>query len=567
MISRAARDVKRSRPDSMRSCGRADVVTAWPDHGTLGLPLSMATCPTCRAHYADDVTSCAEDGAALVPDATFASVDQDVPAGALIGEYQVEQKLGEGGFGSVYRAVHPVIGKGAAIKVLHRQFSANAEMVSRFIAEARAANQIRNKNIIDIFGFGALPDGRQYYVMELLEGVPLDRYLAQRGRLPPAEAIPILRGVARALDAAHATGIVHRDLKPENVFLEQDEDRGLVPKLLDFGIAKLMGEAEASHRTRTGVPIGTPFYMSPEQCRGHKIDHRTDVYSFGVLAFQLLTGQLPFSGDSYMDVMVRHASEPAPRPNDVCAELPAQLDLPIRRMLEKSPDHRPASVGEALEALAQAARDAGLDVEVRPVRSGAGAFTPAAGMTPADLDQIASAETLQAPSAGTLDNAATAASLPAGSRGRLLVGGVGLLLGAAGIAAVVLWPRVPADSEAAPVQAAPQPAPVATRSAPPAASVVPRPQPQSERVEIRIESSPKRVDVYANGEKIGEAPTIELPRAEQPVELELRASGFVTEKTSVVPRPGAVVEVTLRPEKSARPGLPPARRTPGDLEF
>src|SRR5262249_29144162 len=149
--------------------------------------------------------------------------------------------------------------------------------ISRFIAEARAVNQIHNRHIIDIFSFGTLDDGRQYYVMELLVGKPLDVYLKQKGRLSPEEAMPILRGIARALDAAHAPGIPHPALKPENIFLVFDDDGTAFPKLLDFGIAKLLGDSAsgvASHKTRTGTPLGTPYYMSPEQCRGRNVDHR-----------------------------------------------------------------------------------------------------------------------------------------------------------------------------------------------------------------------------------------------------------------------------------------------------
>jgi hypothetical protein len=145
----------------------------------------MATCPSCRKRYPDDDKTCASDGEALLPDEAFASAEGDLEAGQKIGEYVVEAKIGEGGFGSVYRAVHPLIGKRAAVKVLNRQYSSNPQMVSRFIAEARAVNQIKNRFIIDIFSFGALPDGRQYYVMELLDGMPLDAYLKQRGGSPP----------------------------------------------------------------------------------------------------------------------------------------------------------------------------------------------------------------------------------------------------------------------------------------------------------------------------------------------------------------------------------------------
>ena len=251
--------------------------------------------------------------------------ETELDAGMRIGEYEIEAKIGQGGFGTVYRAVHPVIGKVVAIKVLARKFSADPEMVSRFIAEARSVNQIRHRHIIDIFLFGKLEDGRNYYVMEYLDGEPLDARIDRDKRIALADALPILRGIARALDAAHAKGVTHRDLKPENVFLVRDADSGEVwPKLLDFGIAKLMGSDDPQkHKTRTGIPIGTPFYMSPEQCRGKDVDHRTDYYAFGVVAYQMLTGEVPLDADDYMTIMMRQlADEPAP-PSTIVPELPA----------------------------------------------------------------------------------------------------------------------------------------------------------------------------------------------------------------------------------------------------
>src|SRR5438094_274836 len=224
--------------------------------------------------------------------------DPDLAVGQQVGEYTVDGKLGEGAFGMVFRAVHPLIGKVVAIKVLARRFSVDPEMVSRFIAEARAVNQIRHRHIIDIFSFGQLGDGRHYYVMEYLDGAPLDKQLSDHGPMTLEQAMPILRAIARALDAAHAKGIAHRDLKPENIFLSRADEGALFPKLLDFGIAKLSGpEDAAQHKTGTGVPLGTPYYMSPEQCRGRDVDYRTDIYSFGVLAFRLLTGTYPFDGE------------------------------------------------------------------------------------------------------------------------------------------------------------------------------------------------------------------------------------------------------------------------------
>jgi serine/threonine-protein kinase len=275
-------------------------------------------------------------------------VDPALAPGTEVGEYVIESLLGRGGFGSVYRAAHPVIGKQVAIKVLSLRYSADPEIVSRFAAEARAVNQIRHPNIIDIFSFGQLPDGRHYYVMELLDGEPLDRLA---GKLTLAEALPILRALARALDAAHAKGIAHRDLKPENVFIARDADGARYPKLLDFGIAKLLApEADVLHHTGTGVPLGTPYYMSPEQCRGRDVDHRTDIYSFGILTYRVLTGAYPFTGD-FMELMTAQITdEPAP-PSSHRPELPASVDEAVAWMMRKDPAERPPAIGTAVVAL------------------------------------------------------------------------------------------------------------------------------------------------------------------------------------------------------------------------
>jgi eukaryotic-like serine/threonine-protein kinase len=288
-------------------------------------------------------------------DSASAADALEIVPGTMVGEYRVEAKIGEGGFGEVYRAVHPVIGKSAAIKVIGRLYSKDAEMMRRFVAEARAVNQIRHGNIIDIFAFGTLQDGRQYYVMELLEGMPLDAFLRKRGTLSPDVAIPLLRNVARAVDAAHQKGIVHRDLKPENIFLVADNDGRAEPKLLDFGIAKLLGEGSKSHKTRSGLAMGTASYMSPEQAHGHSVDHRTDIYAFGCIAYEVLTGHLPFDASSYMAILMKHISEPAPHASDTNPSLPASIDTPLLAMMAKDAADRPKSMRAAIDALASAA--------------------------------------------------------------------------------------------------------------------------------------------------------------------------------------------------------------------
>jgi serine/threonine-protein kinase len=242
----------------------------------------MAICPHCQSRFDDELTECPNDGVALVPDEVFATVDSPLVAGDMVGEYRITGELGRGSFGDVYASEHPLIGKMAAVKVLKRQFTSDPEVISRFISEARAVNKIRNRNIIDIFAFGTLPGGRQYFVMELLEGETLQEFLKTNRVMAVEDALPILGSIARALDAAHEAGIAHRDLKPENVFLCFEKDGSCYPKLLDFGIAKLLADDFTGHQTRTGAAMGTPLYMSPEQCRARDVDHRADIYAFGL---------------------------------------------------------------------------------------------------------------------------------------------------------------------------------------------------------------------------------------------------------------------------------------------
>jgi len=522
----------------------------------------MAKCPDCDTEYPDDVEVCAKDGAPL------GGTDRELPAGERVGEYDIESKLGEGGFGSVYRAVHPLIGKAAAIKVLGHRFSADREMVSRFIAEARAVNRIKHKNIIDIFSFGKLPDGRHYYVMELLDGVTLDQHMSKHGRVSVEEAIPILLGVARALDAAHAAGIVHRDLKPENIFLAHDED-GYSAKLLDFGIAKLFGDPTRQHQTRTGVPMGTPQYMSPEQCRGHNVDHRTDVYSFGVLVYRMLTGVLPFSADSAMDVMMLHVSGELPLASGRLPALGTAVDAALAHMLAKEPDKRPASVGAALEELAAAAREAGHDVSVPQARSLpprgrdealASAPTLPFLATPVAIMDSSSGDTLAR--ATTASVGSTAAARSTGKRRALLAG----LAAAAAVALVALLLSRPADSGRATAPSAPPAStPVTTQSAPAVAPALPSVQVASE-VELVVESDPEKVEVFVGEKKLGVAPgPFKLPKSSEKVTLVLKASGYASRELEITPLADRVVSVRL--DKGPRTGKPPPAGKKPEVEF
>jgi eukaryotic-like serine/threonine-protein kinase len=275
--------------------------------------------------------------------------------GETVGSYRIVGKLGEGGMGAVYVAHHALLGRKAAIKVLLPALSRQPEVVERFFNEARAVTSMSDPGIVQIFDFGYHTDGSAFIVMELLEGEPLDRRLARRGRLPVVEALRIGRQVAISLATAHSRGIVHRDLKPENVFLVRDSEvaHGERAKLLDFGIAKLSGEGNIS-KTGTGALLGTPTYMSPEQCRGAgEVDHRSDIYALGCLLFHLLTGAPPFLGEGIGDVIAAHLREPAPSPASRVAGVPAALDALVRRCLAKAAGDRPASMSELAGAIDQ----------------------------------------------------------------------------------------------------------------------------------------------------------------------------------------------------------------------
>ena len=475
-------------------------------------------------------------------------VDPDLVPGQVVGEYTIESKLGQGGFGAVFKASHPLIGKIVAIKVLARKYSVDHEMVARFVAEARAVNQIRHRNIIDIFSFGQLEDdGRHYYVMEYLEGETLDALLERRGRLELAEALPILRAVGRALDAAHAKGIAHRDLKPENIFLGQD-DGGVWPKLLDFGIAKLMGNDEGKSKTRTGIPMGTPFYMSPEQCRGKDVDHRTDFYAFGIVAYQLLTGVMPLDADDFMTIMMRQMNDMPEPPSRHVPEL-APIDAIIISLVEKDPADRPARLRDAIEAMEQAADAAGLAIG-RP--SAAWDAQPPSLRRSTPLP-ISSPTGTQPPGL----EATVLGVAPRRSRGLLVA------LGAAVVAVGGIVAYLATRSPAAPPPPPPAP-PVAIAPAvtpPPPPIVVDAAPAVSRHVMITIHGAPEGAEILENGIQLGAAPgPVQLDRSTEPVVLTFRAEGYALASRPVVPDGDKTVEITLK--QKPRPVVPTGKRAP-----
>jgi serine/threonine protein kinase len=281
----------------------------------------------------------------------------DLLIGQTIGNYLVTQKLGEGGMGAVYLAEHPSIGKKVALKVLHSEFSTNQEVAARFFHEAKAVNDIGHPNIVDIVDFGIIQAGigREqlvYFIMEYLAGATLSHLIRTEAPLPPERALMIALQVADALSASHKCGIVHRDLKPDNIILiQRGRERDFV-KLLDFGIAKLTGgSAMGSHRTRTGIVMGTPAYMSPEQCEGRDtVDLRTDVYALGIVLYEMLTGRVPFIGEGYGEILVQHLTQ-RPRPPSQFRMLQPHVEAVVLKALEKRAELRYPTMEELMRAM------------------------------------------------------------------------------------------------------------------------------------------------------------------------------------------------------------------------
>src|SRR6185503_1241843 len=239
--------------------------------------------------------------------------------GAEVGAYRVVHQIGRGGMGAVWLAEHIALGRRAALKVLHPEFSQRPDIVNRFFNEARAAAMTADPGIVQIFDFGQHVDGRSYIVMELLDGEALDRRLDRVGALEPRDALRIMRQVAITLGAAHALGIVHRDLKPENIYLARDPEvsGGERAKVLDFGIAKLAADPVGA-MTRTLEILGTPTFMSPEQCRSAgNVDQRSDIYALGCVLFTMITGRPPFLAGCAGEVIAMHLCEAPPAPSQL----------------------------------------------------------------------------------------------------------------------------------------------------------------------------------------------------------------------------------------------------------
>jgi serine/threonine-protein kinase len=327
-------DAADDRPDDEQPVLKPDeVVSASASHRRLKTPLP------------EDVDLSELDGLGQPPPPSVPATDPYL--GKLIAEkYQVERLLGVGSMGLVYRATHTVLGKTVALKIIRQDLAQDDETIGRFVTEAKAASAIGSEHIVEVFDFGKLPDGATYLVMEYLEGLTLGEAMDTEGGLAFEDAIGIATRVAAALAAAHVAGVVHRDLKPDNVFLVQGED-GWFVKVLDFGIAKVMHSSQKL--TAVGSVIGTPHYMSPEQATGGRTDERTDIYSLGVIMYEMACGKVPFDAESPLAVISMQVTD---LPTPLRKRMPAGRTLPqgfeavVMKCLEKDPVERFASMND-----------------------------------------------------------------------------------------------------------------------------------------------------------------------------------------------------------------------------
>lgn len=307
----------------------------------------MKRCLTCDRVFDDGLKFCPHDGGTLV-------------SSVLDGKYQLEEKIGEGGMGQVFRATHIHIDTTVAVKLLSRQIISNSNAIDRFRREAKTAARIKHPNAVGVSDFGVTPDGTVYLVMEFLVGSDLRHRLHEQKALSYEAAATILYQTCAAVNAAHEKGVIHRDLKPDNIYIIRTPEGSEQVKVLDFGLAKLK-DGEADQLTKMGSIMGTPYYMSPEQGQGQALDFRSDVYSLGVILYEMLTGQVPFSGNNTA-VIYQHCHEPPPPPSKFRPNMPPLVEQVVLKALSKDREQRPATAGQLYEEYDAALRASGVQL-------------------------------------------------------------------------------------------------------------------------------------------------------------------------------------------------------------
>ena len=309
----------------------------------------LKVCPTCGVRYPAEFKVCPRDAAELEEVQGPAEIDEMVGQ-TIASSYTITRVLGEGGMGRVYEARHTrITGKRYAVKMLHAEFTRQPEVLTRFQREAEAAATIDSPYVVDVYDVDRTADGRAFLVAEFLQGKEFANYLEEVGKMPVGSAVRIVRQICKALTAAHARGVVHRDMKPENVFLTGDPSQPLA-KVIDFGISKLDDNSGAA-LTKTGMIMGTPSYMAPEQARGERVDYRADIYAVGAILYCAVTGQRPFDRDDPTATLTAVLTQDPPRPRSLEPSIPEPLEMIIQKAMAKRPQDRHQSMAELDEDL------------------------------------------------------------------------------------------------------------------------------------------------------------------------------------------------------------------------
>ncbi len=513
--------------------------------------------------------------------------------GQVLGNYRLVAEIGKGGMAKVYLAEHVVIGVQVAVKVLLPSFIGNPAMIQRFLTEAHATAAVKHPGIIDIIDFGRLANGGAYLIMEYLQGETLHKRMRRERRLSLEQALHITRQIATALSAAHKAGIIHRDLKPDNIFLVPDTEvaGGERAKILDFGIAKLAMNGMHAERsaTKTGVIIGTPDYMPPEQCKGLKdIDHRADLYSLGCILFKLLTGRTPFAEHATGEVISCHVLKAPPPPESLVSTIPPNVSALILKLLEKEPQDRFASADELLAVLERAGSSGlqHLRAPTDPTVAGyPGAYYPS---TPPPLPPEAPDSALRGETpVSTLSSAAqyhTVAipeDMPQPRRGgvmryMMVLGAAILLFGGAAFSTVhllaedtpnrsALSDRIQSSGEAgstASTSGTTERSLVAPESAEDDASKDTE-EPEPQIISVQLTSSPKGAEVFQmpQGVRIGRTPApLELEMWDGEYVFHLRHAGYEDYRLEVDAMKGDTYHVVLKKVAVEEPAVAEAKR-------
>ena len=405
---------------------------------------ALKICPQCGTEYELDQSFCPKDGSTL----RAQNAAGDLVGSIIADRYRVTKKLGEGGMGTVYLAEHVKMGRKSAVKVMNPGMVNDADAISRFNREAANASRINHPNVAAVYDFGETKDGLIYLAMEFVEGPSLTSVIEKEGSLPPARAAEITRQAGEALAVAHDMGIVHRDLKPDNIMLAKGRDGSDVVKIVDFGIAKA-AEAENQKVTKTGLVVGTPEYMSPEQLAGDKLDGRSDTYSLALVSFAMMTGQLPFPAETAQESMIKRLTDAPKQLAEMKAGVawPPELQSVMDKALERDAANRyqtSAEFGRALHTAVQAMPKGRASAATAVIDRVSG---PKAAPVPPASKTVP--QTRVNPATPSTPPKSLPPVPPARSKMPMILGGVGLLA-AVGISAVVIMNKgqgTPANAE------------------------------------------------------------------------------------------------------------------------